>query len=175
MKEPTAPQELEMLQEIRRSDPQRYLEITNQWIRDNPRNAYAYFSRHHAWLKLGKPRHALDDLNNSIALENEPDALSFLARGQVYRHLGDNGKALADFDRGEALDPRQWEQDVVFGLLFQADAHARLGNEAAALSYCARLPDDFWTPGIEGAPKGDKAEISEELRRIAAPARRPRE
>jgi hypothetical protein len=58
----------------------------------------------------------------------------------------------------------------VFGLLFQADAHARLGNEAAALAYCARLPDDFWTPGIEGAPGGKKAQIAEELRRIAGEA-----
>ena len=167
MKEPTTPEELEISQAIRRSDPQRYLEITNQWIRDNPKNTYAYFSRHHAWLKIGKPEHALDDLNTSIALENEPDALSFLARGQVYRLLGDYRKALEDFDRGEELDPKQWEHDVVFGLLFQADAHARLGNEAAALSYCARLPDDFRTPGIEGAPGGEKAQIAQELRRIA--------
>jgi tetratricopeptide (TPR) repeat protein len=171
MKEPTTPEELEALHKLLRSDPQCYLEITNQWIRDNPKNPYAYSSRHLAWLKLGDPRQALDDLNKSIALENEPDALSFLSRGQVYRQLGEHEKALEDFDRAEALDQKQWDRDVVFGLLFQADAHARLGNEAAALSYCARLPDDFWTPGIEGAPGGEKAQIAEGLRRIAAEAR----
>jgi tetratricopeptide (TPR) repeat protein len=175
MKEPTTPEELMALQDIRRSDPHRYLDITNRWIRDNPKSPHPYFSRHHAWLKLGEPRRALDDLDRSIALENEPDALSFLARGQVHRQLGEYDKALMDFDRGEALDPKKWERDIVFGLLFQADAHARLGNEVAALSYCARLPADFWTPGIEGAPGGEKAQIANELRRLAGEARLRRE
>src|SRR5579883_1938939 len=57
------------------------------------------------------------------------------------------------------------------GLLYRADCHARLGDEAAALAYCARLPDDFWTPGVYDAPAGSKAEIADELRRIAAKAR----
>jgi len=49
-----------------------------------------------------------------------------------------------------------------------------LGNEAAALAYCARLPDDFWTGSIEGAPGGSKAEIADKLRLIAAEAQRRR-
>jgi len=175
MKEPSTPEELKALHNILRSDPQRYLGITNQWIRDTPDSPHPYYSRHLAWLKLGRPRQALEDLNTGIELENEPDALSFLSRGQVYRQLGEHGKALEDFDRGEALDPKKWQHDIVFGLLFQADAHARLGNEAAALSCCARLPDDFWTPGIEGAPGGEKAQIASELRRLAGEARRRRE
>ena len=56
----------------------------------------------------------------------------------------------------------------------QADCHARLGDETTALACCARLPDDFWTPGIEGAPSGGKAEIAATLRSIAAEARRKR-
>jgi hypothetical protein len=80
---------------------------------------------------------------------------------------------LADYDHGEALDPAQWQEDA-FGLLFQADCHARLGNESAALAYCTRLPDDFWTPGLHGAPAGGKADIAEKLRSIAAEARRKR-
>jgi tetratricopeptide (TPR) repeat protein len=92
----------------------------------------------------------------------------------VYRHLGEYEKALEDFDRGEAINPKRWEEDVVFGLLYQADTHARLGDETAALACCARLPDDFWTPGIEGAPGGSKAEIADKLRHIAAGARRKR-
>ncbi|MGL1102614.1 hypothetical protein ACSTLM_00200, partial [Vibrio parahaemolyticus] len=73
-----------------------------------------------------------------------------------------------------ALNPKQWEEDIVFGLLYQADLHARLGNEATALAYCARLPENFWTPGIYGAPGGGKAEIADKLRRIAADAPRKR-
>jgi hypothetical protein len=56
--------------------------------------------------------------------------------------------------------------------LFQADAHARLGDEASALAFCARLLDDFWTPGMNSTPSGGKADIAEKLRRIAADARR---
>ncbi len=44
-----------------------------------------------------------------------------------------------------------------------------------ALKYCWKLmPDDFWTPGFEGAPGGGKAQIADELRRRAAQARHKR-
>jgi hypothetical protein len=74
--------------------------------------------------------------------------------------------ALQDFGRGEAMDPADWAQEA-FGLLFQAHCHARLGHEENALAYCARLPDDFLTPGLEGAPAGDKAQIADQLRYTA--------
>jgi tetratricopeptide (TPR) repeat protein len=119
-------------------------------------------------LEIGKPQRALEDLNKAIELE--PTPIRFLARGQLYRRLGEYEKAIKDYDRGEAIDPALWQADVV-GLLFQADTHARLGNETAALACCGRLPDDFWTPGFEGAPGGGKAEIADELRRRAAHAR----
>jgi tetratricopeptide (TPR) repeat protein len=106
-------------------------------------------------------------------IELNPDMVSFISRGEVYRHLGEYEKALDDFDRGEALDPQQWQDDV-FGLYYQADTHARLGNDSAALACCARLPDDFWTPGIHGAPAGGKAQVADTLRRMAADARRKR-
>ena len=110
----------------------------------------------------------------SIKLSNSIQSpVAFRSRGEVYRHIGDYEKALEDFERGEVMDAAQWEDDG-FGLLFQADSHARLGNEAAALACCARLPDDFWTPGLAGAPGGGKADIADGLRRIAAEARRKR-
>lgn len=172
IKEPTTPEETLALHKILRSDPQRYLRIVNDWIDENPENSHAYFNRHFAWIKIGEPRRALEDLHKAIELK--PDMVSFLSRGEVHRHLGEYEKALEDFDRGEAIDPRQWEEDVVFGLLYQADTYARLGNEEAALGCCARLPDDFWTPGIHGAPGGGKVDIADKLRRIAADARRKR-
>ena len=117
-----------------------------EWIKENPANIHAYFDRHSAWMRLGEPRLALEDLNTVIELAREPDPISFFSRGLVHRHLGQYQKALEDFDRGEAIDPKRWEEDVVFGLLYQADLHARLGNEDSALAYCARLPDDFLDP-----------------------------
>ncbi|MFY9892665.1 MAG: hypothetical protein WAK63_00840 [Xanthobacteraceae bacterium] len=147
------------------------MRIVNEWIQDNPENPPAYFDRHFAWMKIGEPRRALEDLNKVIELK--PDMVSFLSRGEVYRHMGEYEKAREDFDRGEAIDPVEW-QGTAFGPLYQADVHARLGNESAALACCARLPDDFWTPGIHGAPGGGKAEIADRLRSIAADARRKR-
>ena len=82
-------------------------------------------------------------------------------------------KALDDFDRSERMMPEEW-QDLAFGLLFQADCHARLGDEDKALACCERLPGDFWSPGIFEAPGGDKTAVAPQLRLIAAEARRRR-
>jgi tetratricopeptide (TPR) repeat protein len=174
IKEPTTPEELLATHKILRSDPQRYLRMVNKSIEANPANLHAYFDRHFAWMKLGEPRRALDDLNKAMTLEDTPDPMTLMSRALVYRHLGDYEKALQDFDRAEAIDPKDWETGIVFGLVFQADTHARLGNENDALACCARLPDDFWTPGIYGAPGGDKAEVADKLRHTAAEARRKR-
>ena len=126
MKEPRTPAETLALHKILRSDPQRYLRIVNEWIEDNPENPHAYFDRHFAWMKIGEPLRALGDLNKVIELK--PDMVSFMSRGEVYRHLGEYGKALEDFDRGEAIDPIEWH-GTAFGPFYQADTYARLGNE----------------------------------------------
>jgi tetratricopeptide (TPR) repeat protein len=167
MKEPTTTDEVLALHKILRKDPQRYLQIANDWIREDPHNSHAYFDRHQAWMRIGEPRRALDDLNKAIELA--PRQSSFEARGDVYRHLGEYNKALDDYQQGEAMDPALWAE--AYGLLFQADCHARLGDAAAALACCARMPDDFWTPGVGGAPAGDKAAVADKLRLIAADSR----
>jgi tetratricopeptide (TPR) repeat protein len=172
MKEPTTAEEVKAFHDLLRSDPRRCLQIVNSWIEENPKSSHAYFDRHLVWKKIGEPRRALEDLNKTINLE--PDAMSFMARGEVHRDLGEYRKALEDLDRAEAIDPEEWEKDIVFGLLYQADCHARLGNEEAALACCARLRDDFWTPGLNGAPGGGKPEIAAKLRSIAAEAQRKR-
>jgi tetratricopeptide (TPR) repeat protein len=159
------------MHKLLRSDPQRYLHIVNEWLDGDPRNSDAYFDRHLAWMRLGEPRRALEDLDKALALS--PDAAGFLSRGEVHRHLGEYEKALGDFARGEALDEEQWRADAI-GLLLQADCHARLGDETAAIDCCDRLPDDFWTPGLDGAPAGDKTAIAARLRVLAAEARASR-
>ena len=94
-------------------------------------------------MRLGEPRLALEDLNTVIDLAREPDPISFFSRGLVYRHLGQYQKALENFDCGEAIEPKRWEEDVVFGLLYRADLHARLGDEASALAYRALYRTTF--------------------------------
>ena len=36
MKEPTTPEEVKVLHDLLRSDPQHYLQIVNEWIAENP-------------------------------------------------------------------------------------------------------------------------------------------
>lgn len=118
-------------------------------------------------MDLGEPQRALDDLDKAI--EIEPSQIRFWSRGDVSRHTGDYVQARDDYARAEAIDPANWERDA-FPLLYQADVHARLGDEVSALSCCARLPEHFWTPGHNGLPPGGKAEIAKELSRRAAAA-----
>jgi tetratricopeptide (TPR) repeat protein len=169
MKEPKTPEEVFALGELRRTDPQRFLQIVDEWLQENPQNFRPYFDRHFHWSDVGQPRRALADMDKVIELA--PSQAAFCARGMIYRQLGEHANALADFQRGEAIDPKEWEGALIT-LLYQADSHARLGDEASALDCCARLSDDVWTPGLDGAPAGGKAEIADELRRIAAAARR---
>jgi tetratricopeptide (TPR) repeat protein len=169
MQEPKTPEELFALGELRRADPQRFLKIVDEWIQENPRNFRPYFRRHFVWSDMGEPRRAMADLDKVIELA--PSQAAFCARGMIYRQLGEHANALADFRRGETIDPKEWEGAMIT-LLYEADSHAHLGDEASALDCCARLPDDHWTPGLDGAPAGNKAEVAAELRRIAADARR---
>ena len=169
MKEPTSEADVQELHRILQTDPQRYLQITNAWLSEDPLNVKALWNRHLGWMELGEPRKALEDLNTALAIE--PDALRYISRAEVFRHLGEYQKALDDFATSEALIPDEWE-DLGFGLLQQADCHARLGEEDKALECCARLPDDFWTPGLNDAPAGDKAGIAARLKLIANEARR---
>lgn len=58
MKQPTTMNEIMAMHKILRSDPHRYLRIVNEWIRQNPQNHQAYFSRHLVWEKIGAPGEA---------------------------------------------------------------------------------------------------------------------
>jgi len=169
MKRPTTPEEVKTLHQILRKDPQRYIQITSDHIRENPRDSQAYFDRHNGWMKIGEPQLALEDLNKAIELS--PSQVRYAARGAVHRHMGEYHQALEDFERGEALDPQAWNDDPV-ALVHQADCHARLGNEEKALAYGSRLSDTFYMPGLGAPPGGYKPDILDGLRRIAARSRR---
>ena len=168
MKAPTTQEEVLELHRLSVADPARFVKIANEWITADPTDAHAYFDRHFAWARLGQTQQALEDINRSIELEPRPSA--FWARGDLHRELGDYPRAAQDYAQGEAMDPQQWTADA-FPLLYQADTYARMGDQAMALAYCARLPEDFWTPGHNGLPAGGKTEIAAELRRRASDAR----
>ena len=84
MKEPATPEEVLELHKILRSDPQRYLQIVNDWIRENPENSHAYYSRHLGLERIGEPRRALEDLNKAIELAPSSSAIFI---GSSWRRL----------------------------------------------------------------------------------------
>jgi tetratricopeptide (TPR) repeat protein len=151
-----------------RTDPQSYLAMIEERIAKDPDNPGNYFDRHFAWEQFGQLDRALADLNKALELEPEGKALLF-SRGTILRSLGRYEDAIWDFDRAFALDDDKIYGDV--GLVFRADCHARLGNEAAALADAARLSDEHWMPGFSGLPGGNREQVIEELRRRAAAAR----
>ncbi len=150
-----------------RSEPQKFLALTDELVRQRPDDARAYFSRHWAGGYLNRPDLALADLDKSIALAESFTAHE--ARGDILHGMGRYHEAIAAFDRSEAIESDAWRDG--FGPLFRADCHARLGDEAAALADCATLPEDHWTPGMLGVPAGNREEVAATLRRLAAAAR----
>lgn len=145
-------------------DPEQFLELTNQLVEQNPDDANAYFARHQAWKRLGLLNFALADLDKSLQLDDH--YATHGARGDTLHRLGRYQEAIDEYNRSEQMDPAQWLGG--FGPLFRADCYARLGEEAAALADCDTMPDDHWTPGLFGAPAGNKREVAAELRRRAA-------
>ena len=152
---------------LRRTDPEKFLELTNKLVEQHPDDASAYFARHQAWSRLGQLQLALTDIDKSLALQDRHSAHE--ARGRILHGLGHYREAIDAYDRSERLDPAEWRGG--FGPLFRADCYARLGNEPAALADCDTMPDDHWTPGLFGTPAGTKQEVAAELRRRAAAAR----
>ena len=159
---------LDEARECRATDPQRALALANQFISENPTDAYGYFSRHLTRSQLGDHEGALDDCNRSIALEG--NFTSYMCRGKVHRDLGDNASALADFDFAHDMDADRWLHS--FGPHLRADTHARLGNLDEALADAQLLSDDHWMPTHGGLPGGDKQQFIEEISRRAAVAKR---
>ena len=165
------PEDLERNFNLLRYEPEKYLAMAEELVRADPDSPDGYWSRYQAREKLQQYELALADLDKVISLE-PPQWIVYECRGNVLRALGRYREALDDFNRAEAIDPVDWNGG--FGHLFRADCHARLGNEKAALEDCAALRDDHWTPGLLGAPAGDKVQVAAAIRRLAVEARRPR-
>lgn len=145
------------------SDPERFLAMANEVIRQNPLDPHAYFSRHQLWCRLGRWDLALEDVNTSLSLEENPTILEM--RGWLLCEMGRYAEALDDFNRAQAINPDGWKDG--FGPLLRANCHAWLGNESAALADCDNLPDDHWLPSIRGLVGGNKQQVAAELRRRA--------
>jgi len=154
------------LHQILCADPQKYVALMSDRINKDPNDSFAYSRRHDGWMHLGQRDNALADISRSIELR--PHAVTYLDRGNLLAEIGRHREALDDYAKAEAM-ASDW--DDMWGPLFQAHSHAWLGNEKEALAACRRLPDDHWTPGLSGAPGGNKQEVTDEIRRILAEVR----
>jgi len=159
--------DLQAQHRLLQSDPQRYVELLTEAIRADDTDASSYFSRHFGWRHLNRSDLALADLARAAALRPHPAVC--LSRGTILSELGRQKEALVAFAAGEALDPAAWQGTS--GPLQQANCHALLGDERAALAACDGLPEDCWSPGLSGTPSGNRAEIIAALRRRARAAR----
>jgi tetratricopeptide (TPR) repeat protein len=164
----TTSDDLERNFHLLRTAPEEYLAMAQELVRSDPDNPDGYWSRHLAYETLKKYDLALADLDKVLSLQ--PQWIVYESRANVLRAQGRYSEALDDFNRAEAIDPDDWNGG--FGRLFRADCHAHLGNEQAALEDCAALRDEHWTPGILGAPAGNKEQVTAEIRRISAHTRR---
>ncbi|HWK46204.1 MAG TPA: tetratricopeptide repeat protein [Stellaceae bacterium] len=143
--------------DLSKEDPDKAMNICREFIIKYPESPYGYSERHHLHLKKGELREALADCNRVIQLGPHEKG-GFFARGEVHRKMGDYQKAIDDYDHAFELDHEGWYGSM--GLLSRLDCHARLGNREQALADCARLTDDFWTPGVFGLPAGNRADVT---------------
>ena len=84
-------------------DFQGALEDFDKLIKEEPNNAYAFFSRGSALLKLDKPQEAMDDTNKALEL-NPNIAKAYETRGVAKAMMGNQGGALLDFNRAIEID-----------------------------------------------------------------------
>src|SRR5579863_3525761 len=89
-----------------RSDPEKFLDLTNQLVEQHPDDPNAYFARHQAWKRLGLLRLALEDVDRSLALEDHYSTHG--ARGDVLHALGRYQDAINAYNRSEQMEPTQW-------------------------------------------------------------------
>jgi len=163
---PGGPKELDDAFELLRSDPQRSLEVCQRYVAEHPDDANGYFSRFNAWQELGEREKALADINK--VLELDPNSGGYSSRGVFFRSLGDFRQAIEDFTHARELDEEEWKGSL--DPHFRADCYARLGRLDEALSDCAYIEEDHWTPGLMGLPAGNKQEFIEEIKRRASQA-----
>jgi tetratricopeptide (TPR) repeat protein len=74
----------------------------SEYIRRNPADVGAYYSRAGAYEELGNYEKAIEDYSEVIRLDPQDD-IAYIARGCVYAKLGNYEKAIEDYDKAVSL------------------------------------------------------------------------
>jgi tetratricopeptide (TPR) repeat protein len=93
----------------------------DDWIRQQPKNAVAYWHRGEIYRTKGDYDHAISDFSQAIKLDSKY-ALAYERRGQAYyygKHEYD--LAMADYEKALKLNPQYWPAVVDRGILYEAE------------------------------------------------------
>lgn len=161
------PEELDDAFEQLRHNPQRSLEICQDYWSKPPDNPSGLFSRFQAWCRLGENEKALADIDRVIELD--PNSGGYSSRGSFFHGIGDYQRAIDDLTRAREFDEQEWQTSL--DPHFRADSYARLGRLEEALADCAFIREDHRMPAFKGLPGGSKQQFIEEIRRRAMLAR----
>lgn len=151
-----------------RTHPEQYLRIAEDTIRQYPDDAEGYEHCADYHIEMEQYDEALRHLDRVLALDPDRIITEF-ERGTVLQRAGRYSEALAAFD---TCDPetRRWMGDTM--LASRATCHAYLGNLEPALAECAKIADDYNLPSVYGGFGGTKAQIIDQVRRVAGAVRK---
>jgi Flp pilus assembly protein TadD len=99
----------------------------SQAIELDPKFELGYMTRGTAYMKMAKPKEAVQDFGKALELKPESPRCHHL-RALAYHQLGDTDSALQDFNKAIELDP---EYGVAY--LSRANLHEELENTQKAL------------------------------------------
>jgi tetratricopeptide (TPR) repeat protein len=90
------------------------------WIKQDPKNAVAYWHRGEICRMKGDYDHAISDFSQAIKLDPKY-ALAYDRRGQSYYGKHEYDLAMADYEKALKLDAQYWPAVVDRGILYEAE------------------------------------------------------
>jgi tetratricopeptide (TPR) repeat protein len=120
----------------------------DNWIRQEPKNAVAYWDRGEIYRNIGDYDHAIDDFNQAIKFDPKY-ALAYQRRSRAYYGKHEYDRAMADIEKALKLDAQDWESIMDRGLVYEAkgdvgrafadyDQAIRLAPNSASVAYVNR-------------------------------------
>jgi tetratricopeptide (TPR) repeat protein len=120
----------------------------DNWIRQEPKNAVAFWDRGEIYRTIGDFDHAIEDFNQAIKLDPKY-ALAYQRRSRAYYGKHEYDRAMADIEKALKLDPQDWGTIMDRGLVYEAkgdvgrafadyDQAIRLAPNSASVAYVNR-------------------------------------
>jgi tetratricopeptide (TPR) repeat protein len=95
----------------------------DNWIKQEPENAVAYWDRGEIYRSKGDYDHAISDFTQAIKLDPKY-AIAYDRRGQAHYYKHEYDRAMADIEKALKLEPHDWQVVVHRGLVDAAKGDA---------------------------------------------------